>query len=240
MLRQRIRVSIRAPPRGATIPPVQRRFGRRCFNPRAPAGRDARRAAREAEYQAFQSARPRGARLYFCGLPVIPPSFQSARPRGARHHHHDEQHRIYRVSIRAPPRGATRQPAALGAREAVSIRAPPRGATRRHRREILGYKFQSARPRGARPLWRAGSPARPRFNPRAPAGRDVRGCNMTATIREFQSARPRGARPPPISRPILRCRFNPRAPAGRDSAGGTSVGPRPAFQSARPRGARRL
>ena len=54
--------------------------------------------------------------------------------------------------------------------------------------------FQSTRPRGARP-WMVLIELPPhRFNPRAHAGRDVKGVKPILDNIEFQSTRPRGAR----------------------------------------------
>ena len=122
----------------------------------------------------FQSTRPRGAR-HACG--IIAPhhaKFQSTRPRGARHHRLQFGGRDIAVSIHAPARGATiDRHVAEAARERVSIHAPARGATRFEGAIGRRQKFQSTRPRGARPgvIW-------PRYR-----------CLM------FQSTRPRGARP---------------------------------------------
>ena len=121
--------------------------------------------------------------------------------------------------------------------------------------------FQSARPRGARPSTTHLDRRPPRFNPRAPAGRDnfraktslasdvfqsarPRGARlvsrrMVVAVEGFQSARPRGAR---LVRAIhlsqARQSFNPRAPAGRDFQTTINGYARSEFQSARPRGAR--
>ena len=166
------------------------------------------------------------------------------------------------VSIHAPARGATTvQQVPFGAQD-VSIHAPARGATPRRRRSprcCRGFnpraregrdheirhrhgrcrRFQSTRPRGARPQHigllafgfdgfnpraregrdysRAVRRARPRrFNPRAREGRDHTRTAVLSLYGTFQSTRPRGARP------SIRC---------------TSSTPQ-TFQSTRPRGAR--
>ena len=105
MLR-RIRVSIRAPARGATP--------RGCFS---------------AETTLFQFALPRGERLCHRRVPRNHPTFQFALPRGERL---DVGLAVFVdgfVSIRAPARGATCVPALKASSTCVSIRAPARGAT---------------------------------------------------------------------------------------------------------------
>ena len=127
---------------------------RQSFNPRAHAGRDRSTEHRAAIRWAFQSTRPRGARLGYAGYAL----------------------RHLEVSIHAPTRGATSatawrsqckrcfNPRAHAGRdmsdedrsdyaERVSIHAPTRGATSADK---------------------AGQPRAASFNPRAHAGRDPR------------------------------------------------------------------
>jgi len=100
-------------------------------------------------------------------------------------------------------------------------------------------KFQSTRPRGARPVlvypvpdsagvsihapaWgatcecRADSSGSRSFNPRARVGRDFPGRAGSLPRQQFQSTRPRGARPPITAIVTRRQGFNPRARVGRD------------------------
>ena len=189
----------------------------------------------------FQSARPRGARLFRVGDPGEAPS----------------------VSMHAPARGATTTPTSTGRTRRGfnpracegrdSLLAPlsvtsqifqstrPRGA--RLSPMVLGkpfVSFQSTRPRrarrgGAAPACRYGC-----FNPRAREGRDqahqrlaqqcdlvsihapARGATLTNPIYIgqqiwFQSTRPRGARPPSAAMSKPTCSsFNLRAREGRD------------------------
>jgi len=77
--------------------------------------------------------------------------FQSTRPRGARPPPSCEIELVSSVSIHAPTRGATMLLDSDPDKQPVSIHAPTRGATR-----VFGVcnewsKFQSTRPRGARP-----------------------------------------------------------------------------------------
>jgi len=80
----------------------------------------------------------------------------------------------------------------------------------------LPAKFQSTRPRGARPADERWMTYAPGFNPRAHAGRDD---DKVTTRRKTGS-------------------FNPRAHAGRDTIPLTGIVDSRKFQSTRPRGAR--
>ena len=103
----KLRVSIHAPARGATLSSYdihtlydgfnpRARAGRdygidhrhnltTCFNPRARAGRDAIKQGNVRELIQFQSTRPRGARHPVGQSLAGAVGFQSTRPRGARH-----------------------------------------------------------------------------------------------------------------------------------------------------------
>ncbi len=121
----------------------------------------------------FQSTRPRGARhVHKQAAPALL-QFQSTRPRGARRpgspgwcsskprfnpRAREGRDRCkpatvydYLVSIHAPARGATLVTAGLAWWRPVSIHAPARGATCRRCSPRPCKKFQSTRPRGARP-----------------------------------------------------------------------------------------
>ncbi len=147
------------------------------FQSTRPRGaRPSRRCARRSN-PAFQSTRPRGARR--AGLRPRPRARRSFNPRAREGR--DAPAFTYRllramVSIHAPARGATlRRPRGLpslgrfnpraregrdpnqreflGPIEEVSIHAPARGATTiRSGPRVTPRKFQSTRPRGARPL----------------------------------------------------------------------------------------
>jgi len=167
--------------------------GRTCFNPRARAGRDTK-----------------GDRSL-----KINPEFQSTRPRGARRSSMRIKSSMV-VSIHAPARGATCHGFVFDGRVRVSIHAPARGATNMIKSREKEDKFQSTRPRGARPQPAGRDRRNDSFNPRARAGRDVTSKDVLA-FGTFQSTRPRGARPGvEWFFPIWNC-FNPRARAGRDS-----------------------
>ena len=143
-------VSIHAPTQGATgvDRPV---IGRdKCFNPRAHAGRDCKRFAKDRYCDVSIHAPTQGAtRVTLKTAPTID------------------------VSIHAPTQGATRPVFQTEFIGIVSIHAPTQGATLALRCIQRGAKFQSTRPRRAR-RYAPGTGCSPRscFNPRAHAGRD--------------------------------------------------------------------
>ncbi len=167
---RRFQVSIHAPTRGATRPPLPTS---------SPSG--------------FQFTRPRGARQpdhAVCGNRL---EFQFTRPRGARPHAQDSKlflssfnSRAHEgrdigfghgwpldcVSIHAPTRGAT--PIGSSFRPSITFQfTRPRGA-RPSANDIPQdvWMFQFTRPRGARPITRPTRSTKIRFNSRAHEGRD--------------------------------------------------------------------
>ena len=104
-----------------------------CFNPRAPAGRDAASPTRSATSTSFNPRAPAGRDPLGRIIRTDAEKFQSTRPGGARR----EEQRVLRpdriVSIHAPRRGATLVGFELGHHRHVSIHAPRRGATSRLR-----------------------------------------------------------------------------------------------------------
>ena len=168
-----IEVSIHAPARGATIQ------------------RGDQFAAVE-----FQSTRPREARLKMPACHHTGSTFQSTRPREARPDLFISLAPQVYVSIHAPARGATTRSASF---PAVGLSFNPRARARRDRSGMLEYysvpKFQSTRPREARP----------------------RLSFAFIVDKKFQSTRPREARPPGCRQGgIFIMGFNPRARARRD------------------------
>ena len=101
---------------------------RKRFNPRARAGRDLKRRLMSSLVLGF-NPRARAGRDASAGMFVSRES----------------------VSIHAPARGATKNEAIRSAFLKVSIHAPARGATDMAVEEFNLVKFQSTRPRGARP-----------------------------------------------------------------------------------------
>ncbi len=123
-----LRVSIRAPARGATELELEA-ADKRGVSIRAPA-----------------RGATRSMRWYISSL-----TFQSALPRGERREETRATRRELSVSIRAPARGATQHDRQPGEPARVSIRAPARGATRGRRWVAMAdTSFQSALPRGER------------------------------------------------------------------------------------------
>ena len=166
----------------------------------------------------FQSTRPRGARpdglctiAADCTVSIHAPArgatssavydifyglFQSTRPRGARPKSNDAKRDQEIVSIHAPARGATLDRPDIAQSGQVSIHAPARGATYSPASRLcIRARFQSTRPRGARPCFCHGHFLRPCVSIHAPA-RGATRCN--------ESECNAGG-----------C-FNPRARAGRD------------------------
>ena len=188
-------VSIHAPARDATCPGARCRTSRRCFNPRARAGRDGRGKQMPPHTLLFQSTRPRGARLCGIGLPRQLPSVSIHAPaRGATHWRASWPGPI--VSIHAPARGATEGLRWPRQTAAVSIHAPARGATMRCCSRLTARSmFQSTRPRGARRAdAETTSPGVPMFQSTRPRGARRSSSASGALARGFQSTRPRGAR----------------------------------------------
>ena len=144
----------------------------------------------------FQSTRPRGARRSLSWVGTIHVVFQSTRPRGARRLGTYQNSRFLCVSIHAPAGGATALLVAIVNKVfKVSIHAPAGGATddfgifligliesfnprARGGRDgmiapassIVRLKFQSTRPRGARPRLRLHESAPCSVSIHAPAG----------------------------------------------------------------------
>jgi len=131
---------------------------------------------------AFQSTRPRGARLSGPTSRDEHGLFQSTRPRGARQittqwHLHSGRFQSTR------PRGARLAFVKLWRRRReVSIHAPAWGATKKSAAAKSGLSS---------------------FNPRARVGRDIIPEVFDLTNDRFQSTRPRGARPDSITISIL-------------------------------------
>ena len=132
-----------APERGAS--------GDARFNPRARVGRDGCISIGYGAAEVFQSTRPRGARPPSSAIIRASLRFQSTRPRGARH---------CARWLREPPicfnpraRVGRDLQSRVGKLEAeqVSIHAPAWGATQPDCQANRRQRFQSTRPRGARP-----------------------------------------------------------------------------------------
>ena len=122
-------ISIHAPPRGATLWRNKSRYSKNISIHAPPRGATAVHP-RSAETQAFQFTPLREGRLFqvFC----IPTEeiFQFTPLREGRHTCLSRHTRRARISIHAPPRGATRRTREKKSSYSISIHAPPRGATR--------------------------------------------------------------------------------------------------------------
>ena len=165
----------------------------------------------------FQFTRPRGARLKSPQMGRLGESFQFTRPRGARLGVKLGGEWVWKVSIHAPARGATKS-------KATSISAA---------------RFQFTRPRGARPTCRLPKPANVgSFNSRAREGRDAASALTMRVLRRFQFTRPRGARRDAEATALFEILFQFTRPRGARRLifiiGLVAAG----FQFTRPRGAR--
>ena len=142
------------------------------FNPRAHGGRD-KKTERKSRYITVSIHAPTGGATKSSFHQLLFKAFQSTRPRGARPADFRQRARRCSVSIHAPTGGATMLTIVRthegavsihaptgGATEAektanskikVSIHAPTGGATPHQKDQRTGGKFQSTRPRGARP-----------------------------------------------------------------------------------------
>ena len=170
------------------------------------------------------------------------------------------QERDFEVSIHAPAWGATILQQLHGFDIRVSIHAPAWGATKVRHALHPRRRFQSTRPRGARPRLRARRSKQACFNPRARVGRDANldalckafgvsihapawGATGYATPlgqpQQFQSTRPRGARRHRWCTSCEMLMFQSTRPRGARRTIGTRRTDTKAFQSTRPRGARR-
>jgi len=188
-------ISIHAPTRGATYLLSTGQALRHNFNPRAHAGRDGS--------------------FHMAAMTIL--SFQSTRPRGARPEKNTAVNRFVAISIHAPTRGATLLIAILAFRKRhFNPRAHAGRDFSRGGRVHKSTRFQSTRPRGARPARALGlrqyclfQSTRPRgarhvnivirgFDRRISIHAPTRGATWltreTPGASEFQSTRPRGAR----------------------------------------------
>ncbi len=251
-------VSIHAPPRGATPARMHDVRTHRVSIHAPPRGAtpDVSGAARS--HRVSIHAPPRGATGHRYEI-RMDPAFRSTRPRGARRRFVGQRRGLMSFDPRAPAgRDGLQLHENVGGR--LSIHAPPRGATRRHRHRLAAKAFRSTRPRGARlvgemrlallhffrstrPRGARQAPGRTRdgaraFDPRAPAGRDM---SYAQSYREafgelsihapprgatcelvppspahdlFRSTRPRGARHHPVSVPRIASVFRSTRPRG--------------------------
>ena len=220
----RCRVSIRAPTRGATAGTLTPSTVRTRFNPRAHEGRDGSATGDATVAWTFQSARPRGARRRPPVVGDALPAVSIRAPTRGATRHDPRPRRLDRVSIRAPTRGATR---ARSSRSTAATRFNPRAHEGRDRDKSCSAlrcpRFQSARPRGARPRRALITASCSRmFQSARPRGARHDGSVVVHSHYQFQSARPRGARPCCAARARGAQGFNPRAHEGRDRRTGES------------------
>ena len=147
-------------------------YEQRIFQSALPRGERLTLHSHIVQFLLFQSALPRGERLGELGLFIVMLIFQSALPRGERHPGTDRVRFRAPISIRAPARGATIMAAKNLYLCGISIRAPARGATISARGGWLPSIFQSALPRGERPVPCHFNVFFGYFNPRSREGSD--------------------------------------------------------------------
>ncbi len=166
-----MRISIRAPARGATTVSVCAEFSGSNFNPRSREGSDAWQKADWLYYQisirapargatgrpcqllyvkGFQSALPRGERPRFLLDRCSTKQFQSALPRGERHLRRKVPGHVTDFNPRSREGSDRIHTAVFSICNTISIRAPARGATQYQGGANAWIEFQSALPRGER------------------------------------------------------------------------------------------
>ncbi len=142
----------------------------------------------------FQSTRPRGARLGPRPSDLSPVQVSIHAPAGSATQNKTEWSEAERVSIHAPAGGATAGPKLSEGIVHVSIHAPAGGATPSGVPSMYTpRRFQSTRPRGARPGRAVYFEDYVGFNPRARGGRDGTTRALTLVIASF-NPRARGGR----------------------------------------------
>ncbi|ERY78417.1 hypothetical protein Q028_04183, partial [Pseudomonas aeruginosa BWHPSA015] len=211
----RVRVSIHAPVRGATM--CVRSSSAPCasFNPHARAGRDWRSSARWWGLPRFnpraRAGRDPSWRRVRRGISGFNP-----RARAGRDVLQRQGLAIVAVSIHAPVRGATVSRRWLHASaHDVSIHAPVRGATQYGGREGFDLGVSIHAPvRGATALAGAYNYVRKEFQSTRPCGARQPRVSRDISPVEFQSTRPCGARQPRVSRDISPVEFQSTRPCG--------------------------
>ena len=148
---RRKRISIHAPPRGATLGRSFLRSGCRNFNSRPSARGDTAVTDAQAAVDEFQFTPLREGRLRLSFALVAS-----------------------RISIHAPPRGATQKVRRSSEREQISIHAPPRGATLWLSDNVCPANFNSRPSARGDKNHMAGLAERADFNSRPSARGDAR------------------------------------------------------------------
>ena len=184
-------------PRGARQTPPPDLLPAAAFQSTRPRGARRMIEVLNSQRSVFQSTRPRGARL---GRNMMIRSifgFQSTRPRGARHSQFSSTMTPETVSIHAPAGGATRAGMTYGPITGVSIHAPAGGATHAGRITFQAQRVSIHAPAGGATCpvatWRS---SLHRFQSTRPRGARPSNGELYTWPYSFQSTRPRGARRP--------------------------------------------
>ncbi len=195
-----------------------RSTARKCFNPRAHAGRDIFFAASSDTSMGF-NPRAHAGRDYNKGAAPAAGRVSIHAPTQGATGEPANTSIQYSVAIHAPTQGATGGAPAAGTQFSVSIHAPTQGATMYiDGKSLTAIVSIHAPTQGATSKRRSRLRGSGGFNPRAHAGRDLTTAKMQANKDMFQSTRPRRARPSGTPHCAFAMCFNPRAHAGRDTA----------------------
>ena len=141
-----------------------------CFNPRAHAGRDVAVGMPADRFRLFQSTRPRGARPRIRTSTTKLTKFQSTRPRGARPGRWQQLLRVVCFNPRAHAGRDQRCQLGQSCRSSFNPRAHAGRDLRKDHVADQPERFQSTRPRGARPFWASSALAEDTVSIHAPRG----------------------------------------------------------------------
>ena len=147
---------------------------RQCFNPRARGGRDlgCERGPEGARCVSIHA--PAGGATEFVVMALYFILVSIHAPAGGATKRQERRRALSVVSIHAPAGGATVSSFISLSQSKVSIHAPAGGATFGcTKKSSLILRFQSTRPRGARPRMSGALLFLTSFNPRARGGRDI-------------------------------------------------------------------
>ena len=151
----------------------------------------------------FQSALPRGERLYTLNCSTNALNF-NPRSREGSDCILEPVHTHLVISIRAPARGATEGDCLMGLIYDISIRAPARGATQCGSDNRQRYRYFNPRSReGSDVFWQKWQKIFLPISIRAPARGATSMRTALCRIALFQSALPRGERPAGSEHPLL-------------------------------------
>ena len=210
-----MRISIRAPARGATIPIPHILLQCWHFNPRSREGSDLVDKVIGDKAAQFQSALPRGERPAAFALIFSVFDFNPRSREGSDVDRACGSCEGTTISIRAPARGATGTRFYDMALNNISIRAPARGATIPSPLDFVGRHISIRAPARGATSTVVTDPAYTGISIRAPARGATRWKKRPSLLlQKFQSALPRGERPCVLSMLYSACAFQSALPRG--------------------------